>query len=338
MAMLQVAQTLIGPKGSYELTRAMVHGVHRSTVFKAKVLSGTELVHGSHVLIKTPTPERRKFLTQEHDPYCKPAIASSLFIRKMYDEISEPPCLIFEWMDQTLADIPPEDHFQNDALYKAVFEAGLNALAALRDENLVHADLRPDNILTSGIESHKPIAKIGDLGVIEDGFNDYQFQPFAMRAPEVWQGYSCTHRSEVWSLAATVLAWAKPGILGTAGIKDGVWPELWCIANLMRAFPKWTALPATSRVNELTWECVKALSDAKDPDRPGRQYIEVSRLDEELQNFSDETAKMLRYLHVADPKIRPEAASALLSSEFQALVHKANVTKKIGVGKDINAS
>ncbi|KAH6704015.1 kinase-like domain-containing protein [Leptodontidium sp. MPI-SDFR-AT-0119] len=233
----------------------------------------------------------------------------------MYDEISEPPCLVFEWMDQTLAEIPPKDHFQIDALYKAVFEAGLNALAALRDENLVHADLKPDNILISGIESHRPIARIGDLRVaVEDGFNEYQVQPFAMRAPEVWQGYSCTHRSEVWSLAATVLAWAKPGILGAA------------------------ALPATSRVNELTWECAKALSDAKDPDRPNRQYIEVSRFDDELRSFSDETAKMLRYLLVPDPKIRPDAASALLSSEFQALVNKAKVTEEIGVGKDINAS
>lgn len=83
----------------------------------------------------------------------------------MYDEISEPPCLVFEWMDQTLAEIPPKDHFQNDALYKAVFEAGLNALAALHDENLIHADLKPNNILISGIESHKPIARKGDLGV-----------------------------------------------------------------------------------------------------------------------------------------------------------------------------
>lgn len=151
-------------------------------------------------------------------------------------------------------------------------------------------------------------------------------------------GYSCTHRSEVWSLAATVLAWAKPGILGAAGIKDGVWPELWRMAKLMRAFPKWTALPATFRVNELTWECAKALSDAKDPDRPNRQYIEVSRFDDELRSFSDETAKMLRCLLVPDPKIRPDAASALLSSEFQALVNKAKVTEEIGVGKDINAS
>ncbi|CZT46890.1 uncharacterized protein RSE6_07397 [Rhynchosporium secalis] len=101
-------------------------------------------------------------------------------------------------MDQTLAEIPPETQFWNDALYKAILEAGLHAVTALHDENLVHADLKPDNILISDINSPEPTVKIGDLGAaVEHGFNEYQVQPYAMRAPEVWQGYRCTHRSEV---------------------------------------------------------------------------------------------------------------------------------------------
>ncbi|CZS95451.1 hypothetical protein WAI453_011374 [Rhynchosporium graminicola] len=331
MAILQVAQTITGSKGSYELTRAIVNGVHRSRVFKAKILYGTDSVlHGSHVLIKTTTPERRKFLSQEHDVYCKPAISSSPFVRKLYDKISDPPCLVLEWMDQTLAEVPPETQFRNDALYKAIFEAGLHAVTALYDENLVHADLKPDNILISDITSPEPTVKIGDLGAaVEHGFNEYQVQPYAMRAPEVWQEYRCTHRSEVWSLAATVLAWAKPGILGTPGIKDGVWPDLSCIAKLMRAFPKWAALPATSRMNELTWDCAKALSNARDPERPSQYYIEAPSLEKELQSFLDETVEIFRFLLVTDPEMRPSAASALLSSEFRALINKAMVTENI---------
>jgi hypothetical protein len=40
-------------------------------------------------------------------------------------------------------------------------------------------------------------------------------QPYAMRAPEVWQGQPCTEPSQVWALAAMLLCWMKPGILGT---------------------------------------------------------------------------------------------------------------------------
>ncbi|KAH9224390.1 kinase-like domain-containing protein [Leptodontidium sp. 2 PMI_412] len=303
MIPFQIAQTLTGVKVSYKLTQTIVGGVHRSTVFKAKVVSGSgSLVPGSCVLIKTATKERKKFLKQEYDSHCRLAISSSPFIRKMYDIVGDvedfddrsqnhTPCLVFEWMDQTLADIPVKDHLRNDALQRAIFEAGLAGLAALHEENLVHTDIKPENILVSGLENLRPTAKIGDLGLTAtDGFNKYQVQPFAMRAPEVWRGYGCSHRSDVWSLAAAVLAWAKPGTLGVAA-----------------------AIAA------------KDLLEAKVPDRPDEQYIKVRSLDEELQsvNISAETANLLRCLLTTDPENRPEAADALASPEFQALVLKA---------------
>ncbi|KAL5317731.1 hypothetical protein ACEPPN_014829 [Leptodophora sp. 'Broadleaf-Isolate-01'] len=202
-------------------------------------------------------------------------------------------------MDQTLADIPVKDHLRNDALQRAIFEAVLAGLAALHEENLVHTDIKPENILVSGLENLRPTAKIGDLGLTAtDGFNKYQVQPFAMRAPEVWRGYGCSHRSDVWSLAAAVLAWARPGTLGVA---------------------------ATSRMNETAAIAAKDLLEAKVPDRPDEQYIKVRSLDEELQsvNISAETANLLRCLLTTDPENRPEAADALASPEFQALVLKA---------------
>lgn len=93
----------------------------------------------------------------------------------------------------------------------------------------------------------------------------------------------------------------------------------------MGVFPGWTALPATSRMNETAAIAAKDLLEAKVPDRPDEQYIKVRSLDEELQsvNISAETANLLRCLLTTDPENRPEAADALASPEFQALVLKA---------------
>lgn len=54
------------------------------------------------------------------------------------DAENSPPCLVFEWMDQTLRELSPADHQHNTALFKAIFEAGLNSLATLADQKLVH--------------------------------------------------------------------------------------------------------------------------------------------------------------------------------------------------------
>ncbi|KAG4431341.1 hypothetical protein IFR05_013173 [Cadophora sp. M221] len=243
---------------------------------------------GFVVIIKTATKERKKFLKQEYDSHCKLAISSSPFIRKMCDIVGD------------VEDF--DDRSQNHA-----------------------PCIKPENILVSGLENLRPTAKIGDLGLTAtDRFNKYQVQPFAMRAPEIWRGYGCTHRSDVWSLAAAVLAWAKPGTLGVAGMKGGLWPQLWCMVKLMGVFPGWTALPATSCMNETAAIAAKDILGAKDPDRPDEQYVKVRSLDEELQsvNISAETANMLRYLLITDPGNRPEAADALASPEFQALVLK----------------
>jgi hypothetical protein len=39
---------------------------------------------------------------------------------------------------------------------------------------------------------------------IKDGSSTERLQCLPCRAPEVWQGYSCRHASDVWSLAVTV--------------------------------------------------------------------------------------------------------------------------------------
>lgn len=143
-----------------------------------------------------------------------------------------------------------------------------------------------------------------------------------MRTPEIWRELGCSHRSDVWSLAATVLVWLKPGILGFAGAKDDLWPSLWCMTKIMGLFPGWTALPARTETIRKEAIAAKLLLDTRDLDRPKEMYMNVHPLDDELQtmSISDELSNLLRYLLVPDPEKRPSAVDVLNSPQYQALL------------------
>lgn len=63
-----------------------------------------------------------------------------------------------------------------------------------------------------------------------------------MRAPEVFLGKACTEPSQVWAVAAMLLCWLKPGVLG---VWDSPYPlinEAWSIVKIQRLFPHWETL------------------------------------------------------------------------------------------------
>lgn len=113
---LRVGQRLRGAKGHYELTRSLLPGAHKSTVFQAKVLpvygdsvpeawfvtftshDNQSLLanHLASVLIKTSAPERRRFLKCEYDCYMRPAISSCASLRAMHDIAGDPADLEIE--------------------------------------------------------------------------------------------------------------------------------------------------------------------------------------------------------------------------------------------------
>lgn len=116
----------------------------------------------------------------------------------------------------------------------------------------------------------------------------------------------------------------KPGILGTHGIQVGMWPEIWCMPKLMGLFPAWTGLPAATPAIQEDVVLSRSISEAENPDPPGKPSVEVSPFDDMLQalGISREMANILRYLLVPDPNIRAGAAEALASPEWKALVQK----------------
>jgi serine/threonine protein kinase len=147
-----------------------------------------------------------------------------------------------------------------------------------------------------------------------------------MRAPEVYQGLGCVHRSQIWALAATLFCWIKPGIFGTAGNTIILFRESWCIAKLMRLFPDWTGPPIENAVCRSEFELGKALIEESEP-----EILKVLSLEDEMQTMGmpPELRDLFRRLLVVDPNNRPSASEVLVSEEYLALKKKA-LTSTVG--------
>ena len=48
------------------------------------------------------------------------------------------PCVVFEWLDFTLTEVPSQDYRQNCVFLKAIVKAGLSSLVALLKEGLMN--------------------------------------------------------------------------------------------------------------------------------------------------------------------------------------------------------
>ena len=59
----------------------------------------------------------------------------------------------------------------------------------------------------------------------------FEAQPYSMRAPEVCLGQACTEPSQVWAVAAMVLCWVKPGILGEWDSPHFLIDKAWSMAK-----------------------------------------------------------------------------------------------------------
>lgn len=175
--------------------------------------------------------------------------------------------------------------------------------------------------------------KVGDLGLgeqvsIEQRYayantltvfpagSRFSAQPFAMRAPEVWEGQPCTQPSQVWALAAMLLFWMKPGILGTWGCPLSILCEPWCITKLMWLFPNWNVPPIEDTLRQSVFNMAKGFVK-----KPLPEQERISSLEDEMRNLNTlpELKDLLRFMLVVNQHERPSAKHVLASREFLAL-------------------
>lgn len=281
---------------------------------------------------------------------------------KNFDDIisKDVPCLALEWMELSLSNLPSANAMHSYPLVKAIVEAVMSSCVALAGQGRVNtgeatvleaafleggplltdSDTKPANILLSNVDSGNPIARIADLGlgmrvsvdltrahtnaflVHPDGSLLFA-QPYAMRAPEVYEGRPYVHSSQIWACAAMLLCWMKPGILGAVGSPGGMFNEGWCIAKIRRLFPDWTPLPTEDSIVQAEFEFSDDLIKEPPPDLES-----ISPLEDEMRkiNMQPEVRDLLRFLLVIDPGKRPSATEVLASKPYLALVQKAHTS------------
>lgn len=142
-----------------------------------------------------------------------------------------------------------------------------------------------------------------------------------MRAPEVWRGLACIHRSEVWALAAMLLVWMNPGILGPSGINGYITAPVWSIAKLMLLFPGWKGPPSSRKFCRDEFETADMLTMEPDLERPEEQRVNVRSLVEEMHTMRSSVTlqEFLQLLLNPEPENRPSATEALVSKQYLAL-------------------
>jgi len=138
------------------------------------------------VVKSAATNDEKMPLNREYRNHKIPEIASCPYIQTLYDivrpndDTTDPPHLIFEWMDLDLRSVPAARFRGDPKLPKVVSKAVLSALKVFKKLNTVHTgngksasvkiprtkllDVNINNVYVSDIEGSSPIAKLGDLG------------------------------------------------------------------------------------------------------------------------------------------------------------------------------
>ncbi|CAG7973766.1 unnamed protein product [Penicillium nalgiovense] len=292
MSSLTPGHVLRGARWNYRVLEPFNgDGTHISTVFKAQVVPRERVVPEVEVpewsLIKVALPGDEiatKNMQREVLTYRLPDVASAECFRKMYDIID----------DSTLAEVKYCPNMHIYSLAKSFLRAAFTSCVVLENYEYVNTDYKPANILLSGIRTDRVIAKVVVGFIVVPVGELINAQPYAMRASEVFLGKVCTEPSQVWAVAAMLLSWIKPGVLGT-------WDS-----------PLLLSTPETDLL-KVTVKSARSLSEGV----PELQAI--LPLDEETKKVEmpQQLRDLLRFILVPDPKLRPSASSVLASSEFQ---------------------
>jgi serine/threonine protein kinase len=119
--------------------------------------------------------------------------------------------ILMEQMDGSLADMLRVEYFNEDTLQLLTYEM-LLALEYLHSKNIIHRDVKPENILTASCSIASVRFKLADFGLAKILSQSQTAHTLCgtplYNAPEVNEtraGY--TTKVDIWSLGATVYFW-----------------------------------------------------------------------------------------------------------------------------------
>ena len=139
----------------------------------------------------------------------------------------------------------------------------------------------------------------------------YEAQPYAMRAPEVFLGQGGTGPSQVWAVAAMLLCWTKPGVLGLWDSPHFLIDKAWCMAKIKRLFPNWD-IPTPDEVEQDSLKVTVNSARRMSREEPDLQVI--LPLEKEMQKVEmpQQLRNLLRLMLPLDQEVvhRFECSSA----------------------------
>lgn len=146
-------------------------------------------------------------------------------------------CLVFEIMHMDLRSVLKKygkNHGLNVKALTSYSRQLLLALRHLKKVGIIHADIKPDNIL---VNEKKNILKLCDFGSAMK-INDNEPTPYLVsrfyRAPEIILGISYKHSVDIWSAACTIYEMATGRILFTGSSNNKM---LKCFMDLKGRIP-----------------------------------------------------------------------------------------------------
>ena len=117
-------------------------------------------------------------------------------------------CIVFEHMSKNLRDLLKEDTSGRGLSLQAVKTYArqmFSGLKHMQDCQVIHADLKPDNILVS---ADKKTIKLADFGTAADKRDNEEPTPYMVsrfyRAPEIILGMEIGYAIDMWAIGCTI--------------------------------------------------------------------------------------------------------------------------------------
>ncbi|KAH6712736.1 hypothetical protein BKA61DRAFT_656843 [Leptodontidium sp. MPI-SDFR-AT-0119] len=340
---------------------------HTSFAFKAEVIPLENTLNIPRWAFIKGAPVSDVTAMENLDRECRsyriPGVASAACFRRMCDVIDTHDSEMYialEWLDTTLAQLKYLPNMRTYAIIATFLNAVLESCVVLEIQKYVNTgmyylvlksghpptslDYKPVNILLSSIATAVITAKVGDLGLVFPADHRYEAQPYAMRAPK--------------AVAAMLLCWIKPGVLGAWDSPHFLINTAWSMAKIKRLFPSPSSsileanssnltlsatadpsfatttttttatrtailapkwnIPTPDEVEGESFKAAVRSARRMSQEEPGLQAI--LPLEEEIRgvDMPQQLSDLLCLMLVVDPSERPSASSVLALKEFRA--------------------
>jgi len=209
-------QVILGEQldgGRYQVFSSLGKGMFANVV-RARVLQGDAGETGKEVAIKIIRCQESMFRAglkevqilnklKQADPEDKKHIVR---LERTFEHRGHL-CLVFENLSMNLRDVVKrfgKDVGLNIKAVRAYAHQLFLALSLLKKCNIMHADIKPDNIL---VNEQKTVLKLCDLGSASDA-SENDITPYLVsrfyRAPEIIMGYPYDPALDIWSVGCTL--------------------------------------------------------------------------------------------------------------------------------------